>query len=71
MLGFLLLILSALMFFFGASAQKVCNSVEGPNYPLFAEVSLMHADSFFFLSLLYYCSFACYVSACILDCIQY
>lgn len=38
-LGFLLMILTSLMFFFGASAQKVCNAVEAPQYPLFAEVS--------------------------------
>ena len=43
-MGSLLLILTALMFFFGASAQKLCNSIEGPDYPLFAEVSLWSVD---------------------------
>ena len=38
-LGSLLMIIAALMFFFGASAQKLCNSLEHPNYPLFTEVN--------------------------------
>ena len=46
-LGFLLMILAALMFFFGASTQKLCNSLIEPSYPLFSEVSkpcnIMHA----------------------------
>ena len=37
------MIIAALMFFFGASAQKLCNSLEHPNYPLFTEVNDWHA----------------------------
>ena len=36
--GFLLLVFSAIVFFFGANAQKVCQALEGPEYPLFSEV---------------------------------
>ena len=37
--GFLLLVFSAVVFFFGANAQKVCQALDGPEYPLFAEVT--------------------------------
>ena len=36
--GFLLLILSAIMFFFGANAVKSCNAIEFPNYELYVRV---------------------------------
>lgn len=35
--GFLLLIFSGIIFFFGANAQKLCQALEGPEYPLFSE----------------------------------
>ena len=38
--GFLLLVFSALVFFFGANAQKVCQALEGPDYPLLSEVCM-------------------------------
>lgn len=37
--GFLLLIFSAVVFFFGANAQKICQALDGPEYPLFSEVT--------------------------------
>lgn len=40
--GFLLLVFSAVVFFFGANAQKVCQALEGPEYPLFSEVCWLH-----------------------------
>lgn len=36
--GFLLLVFSGIVFFFGANAQKLCQALEGPEYPLFSEV---------------------------------
>lgn len=37
--GFLVLVLAAVGFFFGSNAQKVCQSLEGPEYEGFANVS--------------------------------
>ena len=45
LIGFLLMILAALMFFFGAGAQKICLAMEGPGYPLFTEVSIEYVRS--------------------------
>lgn len=36
--GFILLILCAIFFFFGSNAQKLCQAVEAPNYPVFEQV---------------------------------
>ena len=37
-IGFLVLVLSAVGFFFGSNAQKVCQSVQGPDYEGFTNV---------------------------------
>ena len=37
--GCMVMILSAFGFFFGSNAQKVCQSLEGPEYEGFANVS--------------------------------
>ena len=37
--GAMVMILSALGFFFGSNAQKLCQSLEGPEYEGFANVS--------------------------------
>ncbi len=42
--GFLLLVFSGVVFFFGANAQKVCQALEGPEYPLFSEVCSLHVN---------------------------
>ena len=39
--GCVVMVLSAFGFFFGANAQKVCQSLEGPEYEGFANVRLI------------------------------
>ena len=39
LIGCLVMIMAALGFFFGSNAQKVCQSLEGPEYEGFENVS--------------------------------
>ena len=47
MFGFLVLVLSAVGFFFGSNAQKVCQSLQGPDYEGFTNVRSLSQLYFF------------------------
>ena len=42
--GLLLLVLAVIGFFFGANAQKVCQSLEAPDYLAFTNVSMVGGE---------------------------
>ena len=39
--GFILLLLSTIFFFLGSNAFKICQDIQGPDYPAFANVSVI------------------------------